>query len=68
MKGLSLNPRPRRNEPNAPFWCRAMRRVLPTRLSGMESTWASRDLPVLDALVTLLEEPDAFAVQVSDIA
>jgi hypothetical protein len=38
------------------------------RLPGTESTWASRDLPVLEALVELLDEPDAFAVRVIDIS
>jgi len=34
----------------------------------MEGTWASRDLPVLEALVTLLDESDAFAVRVMEIS
>jgi hypothetical protein len=34
----------------------------------MESTWASRELPVLNAVVTLLDRPDAFMVRVIDIA
>ncbi len=34
----------------------------------MKDTWASRDLPVLDAVVTLLDGPDHFAVSVSEIA
>lgn len=42
--------------------------VASARLPAMESTWASRELPVLEALVSLLDEPDAFMVQVSDIS
>lgn len=34
----------------------------------MEDTWVRRDLPVLDAIVTLLDEPGAFAVDVAEIA
>jgi len=34
----------------------------------MHDTWASRDLPVLDAVVTLLDEPGRFAVSGSEIA
>jgi predicted ArsR family transcriptional regulator len=34
----------------------------------VEDTWTSRDLPVLDAAVSLLDRPDHFAVSVSEIA
>jgi hypothetical protein len=34
----------------------------------VEDTWFSRDLPVLDAVVTLLDQPGSFMAQVRDIA
>jgi hypothetical protein len=37
-------------------------------MAVMESTWESRDLPVLNAVVTLLEQPGAFEATVGDIA
>lgn len=34
----------------------------------VEDTWFSRDLPVLDAVVTLLDQPGSFMAQVREIA
>jgi len=34
----------------------------------VKDTWAARDLPVLDATVALLDEPERFAATVTDIA
>ncbi len=34
----------------------------------MESTWEARDLPVLDAIVTALDDPSIYPLQVRDVA